>query len=104
MTLSQCYLSNLPRKFVRTTAGFVPAQDSYYLPRAAVASSTPFKSHSSATSGHGDEWNDWYKQGLGEPKDDRLDVAGQGFLRLLRLLLSILVLDSVLQIAKLHHT
>ncbi|KAL2811923.1 hypothetical protein BDW59DRAFT_167924 [Aspergillus cavernicola] len=38
--------------------------------------------------------------GLGDPTDDRRDIAGQGFLRLLKLLRPILLQDSVLQMAK----
>jgi hypothetical protein len=96
--LSQCYLSNLPRKFVRATAGFDPSlQGSYYLPRAGIQ---PPESLIRDLWPWVDEWAEWYERGLGDPTDDRRDIAGQGFLRLLKLLRPILLQDSVLQMAK----
>ncbi len=96
--LSQCYLSNLPRKFVRATAGFDPSlPGTYYLPRAAVK---PPESLVRSLWPWVDEWVAWYEQELGEATDDRRDIAGQSFLRLLRLLRPILLQDSVLQMAE----
>jgi hypothetical protein len=96
--LSQCYLSNLPRKFVRAAAGFDPnLQGSYHLPRAAVQ---PPESLVRDLWPWVDEWMDWYERGLGGAIDDRRDIAGQGFLRLLKLLRTVLLQDSVLLIAK----
>ncbi|KAH8430197.1 uncharacterized protein LDX57_013066 [Aspergillus melleus] len=96
--LSQCYLSNLPRKFVRATAGFDPSlQGCYYLPRAAIQ---PPETLVHELWPWVDEWAEWYERGLGDQADDRRDIAGQGFLRLLKLLRPILLQDSVLQMAK----
>ena len=92
--LSQCYLSNVPRKFVRAAAGFDPSlQGSYYLPRAAVQ---PPESLVHDIWPWVDDWMEWYELGLGGETDDHCDIAGEGFLRLLNLLRTILLQDSVL--------
>jgi hypothetical protein len=117
--LTNCYLTHLPRKFIRSMAGFSPsAQGSFYLPRAKVL---PPRSLEQAVWPFIDEWLAWFdsytgdkakdnkQQQLGrEPVDytaddgddgaiaDREDLAAQGFLRLLQQLRIVLLQDSVI--------
>jgi hypothetical protein len=109
--LSNCYLTHLPQKFLRTMAGFEPStQGNYYLPRAKIL---PPPSLVQAIWPWVDTWLDWFKS-YGEKADgdrndggnraddnqdkeeDRNDMAAQGFLRLLDQLRTILLQDSVL--------
>ena len=106
-SLTNCYLTQLPRKFIRSMAGFSPsAQGSFYLPRAKVL---PPRSLEQAVWPFVDKWLAWfdsYADGREEEKsshadddddddDDRTDLAAQGFLRLLQQLRIILLQDSV---------
>jgi hypothetical protein len=109
--LSNCYLTHLPQKFLRTMAGFEPStQGNYYLPRAKIL---PPPSLVQAIWPWVDTWLAWFKS-YGEKADgdrndggnraddnqdkeeDRNDMAAQGFLRLLDQLRTILLQDSVL--------
>ncbi|KAJ5085702.1 short-chain dehydrogenase [Penicillium argentinense] len=75
--LTKCYLTHLPRKFLRSMAGFQPdAIGNYYLPRPKFNLQIP----SGATS---------------QEQEDRDDMAAQGFLQLLNQL-RIILQDSVL--------
>lgn len=101
--LSNCYLTHLPQKFLRTMAGFEPSnQGNYYLPRAKIIPPTPLIQ---AVWPWVDTWLDWFKSydeqaNKGdkddEKEEDRNDMAAQGFLRLLDQLRTILLQDSVL--------
>jgi hypothetical protein len=105
--LSNCYLSNLPREFIRSMAGFEPhGQGNYYLPRAKVE---PPQSLLRTVWPWVDEWLEWFSQAapsasyehivlepLSPFEEDRQDLAAQGFLRLLLVLRMILLQDSVL--------
>ena len=113
--LSSCYLSNLPRKFVRSIAGFPPTPaGNYYLPRAKIQ---PPASLRRTLWPWIDEWQTWFSLGslklpstdrtpvsyehislaeLPSEEEDRSDLAAQGFLKLLMELRTILLQDSVI--------
>lgn len=111
--LSKCYLTQLPRKFLRGMAGFSPSiPGNFYLPRAKVQ---PPRSLEQALWPWVDEWLAWFDSNLeaddtdddtaeGEEEyesyydddDDTQDLAAQGFLRLLQQLRIILLQDSVI--------
>jgi hypothetical protein len=110
--LTNCYLTHLPRKFLRAMAGFNPSiQGNYYLPRAKIQ---PPESLTHAVWPWVDEWLDWFESYADgsqqeekeeredeEQKDtpsevDRQDMAAQGFLRLLVQLRTILLQDSII--------
>ncbi|KAL3258479.1 hypothetical protein ABHI18_006016 [Aspergillus niger] len=107
--LTNCYLTHLPRKFIRAMAGFEPStRGNYYLPRAQIQ---PPESLTHALWPWVDEWLDWFesygdasrqneKESDSETEkvneDDRQDMAAQGFLRLLVQLRIILLQDSVM--------
>lgn len=83
---------------MRATAGFDPnLQGSYYLSRASIQ---PPESLEREVWPWVDKWIDWYDRALGDEDDDRRDIAGQGFLRLLKQLRTILLQDSVLMMAE----
>ena len=103
--LSGCYLSHIPRKFVRSIAGFQPAgHGDYFIPRAMVE---PPKSVVRLVWPWVDEALAWFDSKepplppSGAGSDDRdldadeCDLAGKGFLRLLVQLRTILLQDSV---------
>ena len=110
--LSSCYLTHLPRKFVRAIAGFEPSvRGNYYLPRAKIL---PPPSLAGAVWPWVDQWLQWFDENhtpaaasgadsggfglasLPSSEEDREDLAAQGFLRLLVELRTILLQDSVL--------
>lgn len=114
--LSSCYLSNFPLEFVRSMAGFPPQnQGNYYLPRAKIQ---PPSSLLRTVWPWVDEWQAWFdghvqltdeKRAPQAPsyehihldpalsaQEDRKDLAGQGFLRLLKELRTILLQDSII--------
>ena len=109
--MSNCYLSGIPLDFVRSTAGFRPTQHGdYYLPRAKVQ---PPASLVRSLWPWVDQWRAWFSQAFDDPaftgsyeelelqpmqlsEEDRIDLAGQGFLRLLNDLRTILLQDSVI--------
>ena len=120
--LSQCYLTNIPRKFVRAMAGFDSRTvGNFYLPRAKVA---PPRSLEQAVWPWVDDWLQWFEsynirdpnscfeepelRQLGElgiqnqlrrkpgVRLDRDDLAAQGLLRLLGQLRTILLQDSAI--------
>lgn len=111
--MSNCYLSGLPRKFLRTLAGFNPEdQGNYYLPRASV---DPPESLVRALWPWVDSWLSWFNgdslaQGIDPEFDlppqpslvqqetqkiDEKDLAAQGFLRLLVQLRTVILQDAV---------
>ncbi|KAJ5110851.1 short-chain dehydrogenase [Penicillium argentinense] len=102
--LTNCYLTHLPRKFLRSMAGFQPdAIGNYYLPRAKIQ---PPDSLVRALWPWIDQWLAWFQSNdpTNEPpsgatsqeQEDRDDMAAQGFLQLLNQLRIILLQDSVL--------
>jgi hypothetical protein len=113
--MSNCYLSGLPRKFLRTMAGFNPEDHgNYYIPRATIS---PPESLVRALWPWVDAWLSWFNRGdLDEDKEidpeldlppqpplvqkgiqqiDEKDLAAQGFLRLLDQLRTVILQDSV---------
>jgi hypothetical protein len=111
-SMSNCYLSELPRPFIRTLAGFKPTdQGNYYLPRATL---DPPDTLIQALWPWVDQWLSWFA--LSDPDEmskldlpplppliqqgiercDQDDLAGQSFLKLLSLLRTIIIQDSVL--------
>ena len=110
-TLTSCYLTHIPREFVRSMAGFNPSGGGvYYLPRARVE---PPESLLQAVWPWVDQWLEWYDSPEDRPfpsyeayttdpqpvpssEDDRMDLAGQGFLRLLVVLRIVFLQDSVI--------
>ena len=103
-SMSTCYLSSISRPFVRGMAGFAPAtMGNYYLPRAKVL---PPTSLVHAVWPWVDQWLTWFAPhtdpapydlpALDGGDSERDDLAGQGFLRLLKELRTILLQDSVL--------
>jgi Centromere DNA-binding protein complex CBF3 subunit, domain 2/Transcriptional activator of glycolytic enzymes len=100
--LSGCYLSHIPRDFVRSTAGFASGgQGDYFVPRAMVQ---PPLSLVEALWPWVDQWLGWFHGNLPSPDaavdeeeydDDKCDKAGQGFLRLLMQLRLVFLQDSV---------
>lgn len=108
--LTNCYLSNLPREFIRGMADFDPNKPgNYYLPRAKIL---PPQSLVRSLWPWVDQWLAWFAQWQGNAassyenpppleslsplEEDRKDLAAQGFLRLLTELRTILLQDSVL--------
>jgi hypothetical protein len=121
--LTNCYLTHLPRKFMRSAAGFNPSmQGNFYLPRARVS---PLRSLEQAIWLFVDKWLAWFddsdvgaaeevdgkpessyaspyaphdreKETVAEAEADRHDFAAQGFLRLLQQLRVMLLQDSVI--------
>ena len=105
--LSNCYLSHLPRDFVRSMAGFDPArQGNYYVPRTKV---TPPLALLSAVWPWLDQWRAWFAVSepgsiplsydslpLDQDGEDRTDLAAQGLLALLAELRVAFLQDSVL--------
>jgi hypothetical protein len=113
--LTTCYLTHLPRKFVRSMAGFDPsAKGNYYLPRAKIL---PPRSLEMAVWPWVDTWLAWFEsddiqlnaaaegdppsydiglQPMDASEEDRDDLAGQGFLRLLKELRTVFLQDSVI--------
>jgi hypothetical protein len=122
--LTSCYLTHLPRKFMRSMAGFNPSvQGNFYLPRARIL---PPRSLEQAVWPFVDEWLAWFdatttddkmegscsyispptptpcncEKGAAEAgmkvEADHQDLAAQGFLRLLKQLRIILLQDSVI--------
>src|SRR5271155_2579030 len=102
--LTNCYLTHLPRKLMRSMAGFSPSiQGNFYLPR---AKTLPPRSLEQAVWPFIDEWLAWFysyannNNGAGadahvkneshvrayenEDEADRRDLAAQGFLCLLK--------------------
>lgn len=103
--LTNCYLTHLPRKFLRTMAGFAPeAIGNYWLPRAKIQ---PPASLVRAVWPWVDEWLSWFnsddKSQISSMEDlgpmpeqlDQDDMAAQGFLRLLDQFRTIILQDSV---------
>ena len=104
-SMSISYLTSLPLDFVRSMAGFHHAgQGDYYLPRAKIV---PSQALVRSIWPWVDEWLAWF-EGQGEvpaekdeessstTDEDRDDLAGQGFLRLLDHLRTIILQDSVI--------
>jgi hypothetical protein len=100
--LTNCYLTHLPRKFLRSMAGFQPdAIGNYYLPRAKIQ---PPDSLVRALWPWIDQWLTWFQSddstnkppGEASGQEDRDDMAAHGFLQLLDQLRIILLQDSVL--------
>ena len=109
--MSQSYLTHLPLEFVRVMAGFKPTPGDFYIPRAKVQ--LP-ESLVRAVWPWIDQWLSWFDRNFdvkaldgtpyGAPplldvpsaKEDRLDLAAQGFLRLMLVLRTIFLQDSVL--------
>ena len=114
--LTSCCLTHLPRKFMRTMAGFSPSiQGSFYLlwaktlpPQLLEQAVWPFADEwlawfdSYANSNDGGDEDDDVKNGphihAGESEDeaDRRDLAAQGFIRLSKQLRIILLQDSAI--------
>jgi hypothetical protein len=113
--MSNCYLSGLPRKFLRTMAGFNPEDHgNYYIPRATIS---PPESLVRALWPWVDTWLSWFNRddldkdkGIDPELDlpprppliqkgiqqiDEKDLAAQGFLRLLDQLRTVILQDSV---------
>ena len=88
-SLTNAYLTHLPLKFVRGIAGFGQKGGSYYLPRAKIL---PPDSLVHSLWPWVDAWLAWFAGGdlpaMGRKVDvsyeDQNDLAGQGFLRLLK--------------------
>ncbi|OJD18721.1 hypothetical protein AJ78_01258 [Emergomyces pasteurianus Ep9510] len=103
--LTNCYLTNISREFVRAMAGFDPStQGNYFLPRAAIR---PPEQLEAAVWPWVDVWLhrfDSYEHNEGGEIDERMksdledeqDLAAQGFLRLLKQLRTVILQDSVL--------
>lgn len=112
--LTKSYLTHLPLEFVRVMAGFKPQPGDFYLPRATVE---PPLSLVRSLWPWVDQWQAWFGQNwdennvnplggssyeelhlkdLSPAEEDRDDLAGQGFLRLLKELRTIILQDSVL--------
>jgi len=90
------YLSYLPRGFMRAIAGFSQEGKTYFLPRAQVV---PDEALSSQIWPEVDVWlrrMEAYDPDSPDNEVVRLDLAGSGFLRLLRTLRVILLQDSVI--------
>src|SRR5467141_3674443 len=99
-----CYLSSIPREFVRRAAGFNPTgRGDYFIPRAMV---DPPESLRQSLWPWIDAWVAWYREEGPEPEPvegpepgtegaDNRDLSGQGFLRLMDKLRTILIQDSV---------
>lgn len=103
--LSNCYLSHLPRSFVRSMAGFDSAKvGNYFVPRTMIA---PPQQLLSLLWPWVDEWQTWFNTShlreqlsyehisLDDGPEDRGDLAAQGFLALLAELRIAFLQDSV---------
>ena len=94
--MTGAYLSYLPRAFMRSIAGFPKEGKGYFLPR---AREVPEEALCSKIWPETDVWlkrMEAYHPGRAENEVARLDLAGSGFLRLLRVLRVILLQDSVI--------
>ena len=94
-TMSGVYLTQLPRKFMRVMAGFRDERGSFFLPRASVE---PPPELTRLIWPEVDEWlakMDAFRPGSKCNQVQRLDLAGSGFLRLLRVLRTVILQDSV---------
>ena len=90
------YLSYLPRGFIRSIAGFPQEGKAYFLPR---ARETPDEALCTQIWPETDIWlqrMEAYHPDRTDNEVVRLDLAGSGFLRLLRTLRVVLLQDSVL--------
>ena len=94
--LTSVYLSHLPRRFMRAIAGWPQEGKGYFLPR---AQETPEEALCSRIWPGVDVWME-RMEAYDPDRDDnevvRHDLAGTGFLRLLRVLRVILLQDSVI--------
>jgi hypothetical protein len=112
--MSNCYLTALPRDFLRTMAGFKPEDhQNYYLPRATIS---PPESLVRALWPWIDAWLIWFQQEdactedidpilnlpplpplvqAGIQQVDTNDLAAQGFLKLLQQLRTVILQDAV---------
>ena len=89
------YLSYLPRKFMRSIAGWPQRGNAYFLPR---AQETPDEALCTRIWPEVDVWLERMEAYHPDRTDNevvQLDLAGSGFLRLLRTLRVILLHDSV---------
>ena len=94
--MTGAYLSYLPRAFMRSIAGFPKEGKGYFLPR---AREVPEEALCSKIWPETDVWlkrMEAYHPGRAENEVARLDLAGSGFLRLLRALRVILLQDLVI--------
>ncbi|EED16701.1 short-chain dehydrogenase, putative [Talaromyces stipitatus ATCC 10500] len=112
-SMSNCYLSELPRPFIRTLAGFKPTdQGNYYLPRAAIE---PPETLVRALWPWIDQWLAWFSPSelnpvelskldlpplpllvqQGVEKCDQDDLAAQSFLKLLSSFRTVIIQDAV---------
>jgi Centromere DNA-binding protein complex CBF3 subunit, domain 2 len=90
------YLSYLSREFMRSIAGFPQRGHAYFLPR---AQETPDETLCARIWPETDVWlerMEAYHPDRADNEVVRLNLAGSGFLRLLRMLRVILLQDSVL--------
>jgi hypothetical protein len=93
--MTGAYLSYLPLSFMRSIAGFPKEGKGYFLPR---AQEVPEESLSSKVWPEADVWlqrMESYHPDKADNEVVRLDLAGSGFLRLIRELRVILLQDSV---------
>ena len=93
--MTGAYLSYLPRAFMRSITGFPKEGKGYFLPRAREA---PEEALCSKIWPDADVWlrcMEAYHPDRADNKVVRLDLAGSGFLRLLRALRVIMLQDSV---------
>jgi len=87
--MSNAYLSAFPRTAIKALAGFdVNFQANYYLPR---AKEEPCEALAARVWPRVDTWLAQFEEGVNEP-----DLAGQGFLKLLKRLRIVVLQDSVL--------
>src|SRR5436190_17227337 len=94
--MTGAYLSYLPRAFIRSIAGFPKEGKGYFLPR---AQETPPAGLCSKIWPETDVWlerMEAYRPDKADNEVVRLDLAGSGFLRLLRALRVVLLQDSVI--------
>ena len=94
--MTGAYLSYLPRAFMRSIAGFPKEGKGYFLPR---AREVPEEALCSKIWPETDVWlkrMETYHPDRADNEVVRLDLAGSGFLRLLRALRVILLQDSVI--------
>ena len=94
--MTGAYLSYLPRAFMRSIAGFPKEGKGYFLPR---AREVPEEALYSKIWPEADVWlkrMETYHLDRADNEVVRLDLAGSGFLRLLRALRVILLQDSVI--------
>ena len=92
--LTNCYLAQLPRKFLRTMAGFQPDD---YCPGLRSSRESLVRASGSTSGWPGSTpIPPGSPEPQGEESPDRDDMAAQGFLRLLAELRTILLQDSVL--------